>query len=186
MINSANSNTYTYAAEATCSQFAHHVEGNIDGLVCVVSSVPAAPVVRNALTASFERLEYGTRPCAWISIAAQNGEGAEGEGAESEGGEGAALVSDLRAGEGEGGEDSPTLTDDELYLIIESIDPLVLVATDTAAAAALSRIFHTSLIAGTPSRLLGRATLTFSNFEHLISTQKGKQKAWSALKKLAR
>lgn len=191
-MNSANSNTYSHAAEAALARFAAFVHGEAEALACVVGSTPPSAAVEAALSASFERLGYGANACAWISLAPLSDTetlgAADATGATSM--EGATSAPRPNADPNHGGDHhkdpAAALPDADLYLLIESLDPLCLVATDTSAAAALSRIYRATLTAGTPARLLGRPTLTFTDFATLISTPAGKQKAWSALKKLAR
>lgn len=160
-MNSADCNTYSYAADAARTRFAAFVDGAADPAVGVISSEGAGNTARAALTASFDRLGYGHDACAFVAIAPH----ADGEETQTT---------------------SPSLTDADLYLIIESLDPQILVATDVAAAAALSRIFRAALSDRKPVRLLGRPTLPFANFAGLLITPDGKRAAWEALKQLAR
>ena len=150
---SAESNTYSYAADAARARWAAHVDGAGDAAVCVVSGEAAGEAVRAALTASFERLGYGRDACTFVALDA---------------GEGAAISTA------------------DAYLLLESLDPLVLVATDSAAVAALAQIYRTALAPGKVMRLLGRDALAFGDFAGMLATPEGKRDAWAALKQLAR
>lgn len=160
-MNSANSNTFSYAADTARTRFAAYVDGAADPAMCVIGGESADGAVRAALAASFERLGYGRDACAYVAIAPRAG------------GEGAPAA-------------AAPLADADLYLIIESLDPQALLAIDEAATMALSRIFRAPLLNRKLSRLLGRPTLPFANFAGLLATPEGKRTAWEAIKQLAR
>ncbi len=168
-MNSANSNTFTYAADSALARFAAFAEADANCGVCVVGTAAPTDAVRTAITASFERLGYGAGSVGWVWL----------EGGEDIGEEATAA-----------GESSTTatgsLSDEDLYFLAESLDPLVFVTTDARATDALARIYRTTLPYETVTRLLGRPTLAFRDFAGLLQTQPGKQQAWAALKKLAR
>ncbi len=151
-MNSANSNTFSYAADAARARWAAHVDGGAEGLVCVLSSETAPVAVRSALTASFQRLGYGRDACAFVALTA----------------------------------DEETLDLADAYTLIESLDPLVLVATDAAATRALARIYRASISPEKPVRLLGRDALAFIDFAADLAFPAGKQRVWTALKQLSR
>ena len=151
-MNSARSNTFSYAADTARARFAAHVDGGEAGTVCVVSGTSAGEAVRAALSASFERLGYGRDACAWVALEAR--------------GEALSLA--------------------DAYTLIESLDPLVLVATDSAATRTLAQIYRTAISPAKPVRLLGRDAVAFSDFAADLASPAAKQRAWSALKQLAR
>lgn len=152
-MNSAESNTYSYATDAARTKWAAHVDGAGDAAVCVVSGAVADEAVQTALAAAFERLGYGRDVCTWVALDA---------------GEAAAL----------------SMAD--AYTLLESLDPLVLVAADAAAMRALAQIYRTALTPGKVTRLLGRDTLAFADFAGMLATPAGKRDAWNTLKQLAR
>ena len=149
---SANSNTFSYAADAARARWAAHVDGGTEGLVCVLSGEAATAAVRAALAASFQRLGYGRDACTFVALTA--------------------------------GERTLNLAD--AYTLIESLDPLVLLATDSTATRMLAQIYRTSISPEKPVRLLGRDTLAFTDFAADLASPAGKQRAWTALKQLAR
>ena len=67
-MNSAESNTYSHAADAARARWTAHVDGSREAAVCVVSGEAAADAVRSALNASFERLGYGAGACTFVDI----------------------------------------------------------------------------------------------------------------------
>ena len=167
-MNSANSNTYSHFAEAARGRFNAHVHGAEAGgcaEVCVISAAGLGPTAESALTASAERLGFGTDACAFIRLAVPAPEDRRH-----------ALLAPVGS----------SLADADLHLLIESLDPRALVATDMTAAAALARIFHTALTAGKPQRILGRPTLAFADFSALLGSPEGKRSAWETLKLLVR
>ncbi|MBR3258271.1 MAG: hypothetical protein IKF96_04695 [Eggerthellaceae bacterium] len=151
-MNSANCNTFSYAADSARARWAAHVDGGAEGLVCVLGSETAPADVRSALKASFERLGYGRDACTFMALTA--------------------------------GEETLDLAD--AYTLIESLDPLVLVATDSGATRALAQIYRTSISPEKPLRLLGRDVLAFTDFAADLTTPAGKQRVWTALKHLSR
>lgn len=152
-MNSAKSNTYSYAADAAWARFAPFLSGEDAAMVCVISGEPAGETTRAALAGATERLGYGRDACTFITLTVPN---------------------------------STALSDADLAFLLESLDPLAIVATDLAGATALSRIFRCALTAGRVTRLLGRPALVFADFAGMLATPAGKQAAWASLKKLAR
>lgn len=74
MKNSANSNIFTYTTDAAWECYGAFVSGSRGAVVCVVSDSPLSAGARTALERSFERLEYGDAPCAFVSLAGESGE----------------------------------------------------------------------------------------------------------------
>ena len=151
-MNSAESNTFSYAADAARARWTAHVDGSREAAVCVVSGEAAADAVRSALNASFERLGYGAGACTFVALDA-------------------------------GGE---ALSPADAYTLLESLDPLVLVAADATATRALAQIYRTPLAPGKPARLLGRGAVAFTDFAADLADPAAKRRAWTALKHLAR
>ena len=72
------------------------------------------------------------------------------------------------------------LDDQALFLLIEGLDPLCLIAADQAAAQALGRAFRCDVAPGTPS------VVAFRDFDAMLDDGQDKQVAWALLKKLPR
>ena len=72
----------------------------------------------------------------------------------------------------------------ELIFIIETLDPLAVLASDITATKSLADAYHMQIALETEQRLLGRPLLCFENFEDKISSPEGKKLAWKFLKHL--
>ena len=110
--------------------------------------------------------------------------GAEALGVKARG----ALESSARAlGYGEGACTFVTVRDLEenaLFVLVEGIDPVCIMATDGKAAALLGQAYKCSVPSGKPTRLLGRTCVAFLDFEQMLENDADKQIAWALLKKL--
>lgn len=73
-----------------------------------------------------------------------------------------------------------------LFVLIEGLDPICIVAADGKSAALLGQAYHLAVPSGKATRLLGRITVSFLDFESLLKTPQDKQIAWALLKKLPR
>ena len=71
-----------------------------------------------------------------------------------------------------------------LFLLVEALDPLCLVAADQTAALALGRAFRCDVALGKPSRAFGRTCVAFKSFPEMLEDAQDKQVAWALLKKL--
>lgn len=73
-----------------------------------------------------------------------------------------------------------------LFLLIEGIDPLCLVAADEQAARALEQAYRCEVPLGRLSRVFGRPCAAFRSFSAMLGDGQDKQIAWALLKKLPR
>lgn len=80
--------------------------------------------------------------------------------------------------------DEGKLGAEDVRTIVEGLDPVALVAVDAFAAELLSAAYRTPVSLDAPNRLLGRTAVVFEDFEGLMGTPDGKQRAWALLKKL--
>lgn len=71
-----------------------------------------------------------------------------------------------------------------LFLLVEGLDPLRIIAADQACSRLLADAYRTSLPSDTAVRIFGRPSVVFGNLEELIETDGGKQKAWALFKTL--
>lgn len=78
------------------------------------------------------------------------------------------------------------LDDQALFLLVEGLDPLCLIATDSTAAAALGRAYRCKVPLGKPGRAFGRSVVAFRDFDAMLDDGQDKQIAWALLKKLPR
>lgn len=83
------------------------------------------------------------------------------------------------------GEDG-ALDASSLFLLVEGLDPLCLIAADSAAARLLSEAYRQPVPEGQPSRIMGRPAVAFASFASLLADDRDKQRAWALLKKLPR
>lgn len=68
--------------------------------------------------------------------------------------------------------------------LIEGIDPLRMICTDSAAMEVLAAAYRVQLAPNSIARLWGRTAAIFADFDALISTDAGKHTAWKLLKLL--
>lgn len=80
--------------------------------------------------------------------------------------------------------ESATLESIQLLELMEGLDPLCIVATDSASCEACTDIYRTPLPPLTRCRLMGREARGFDNLDSLLETSEGKQRVWTALKTL--
>ena len=79
---------------------------------------------------------------------------------------------------------SDGLDQQALFVLIEGLDPICIVAADGKSAALLGRAYHLAVPSGKATRPLGRTAVSFLDFESLLKTPQDKQIAWALLKKL--
>ena len=185
MKTSAKSNIFTYTRDAIWECYGAFLQGDRDAVVCVIGATPLSDVARLALERSFERLEYGESPCVFVSLAgmvapqtdvvSQAGAVSQTDAAAPQVGELAsqanALVSRMSA--------------QDLFTVVEGLDPVVVVAADATSAELLGRAYRAGFNGLRPAKLLGRRALAFTSFESMLCSSTEKQRAWAALKQLA-
>ena len=71
-----------------------------------------------------------------------------------------------------------------LFLLVEGLDPLYVIAADADSAAALAAAYRTEFPLDAPIRAFGRPAAAFADLGALLQTDAGKQKAWQVLKSL--
>ncbi len=82
--------------------------------------------------------------------------------------------------------DDVALSDQDLFSLIEGLDPLAVVATDAPAAATLSHAYHIDMKPDDSCRLFGRDAVAFRDLESMLATPEDKQRAWALFKKIPR
>lgn len=75
MKNQADSNIYEFAAASTAALYADFVDGCPDDIVVVLAERSLGETARAALASSAERLGYGARACAWVTLEARGDAG---------------------------------------------------------------------------------------------------------------
>lgn len=81
--------------------------------------------------------------------------------------------------------DPAKLSESQLRTLVEGLDPVALVAADSAVAAQLAEAYRQPVFCDAPSRVACRTVIAFANFPALMETPESKQKAWALLKELA-
>ena len=81
-------------------------------------------------------------------------------------------------------EQAATLDAHALFLLVEGLDPLHVIALDRATKAALEQAYRTNYPIDAPIRVFGRSSVAFEDLDSLLQTTQGKQKAWKVLKSL--
>ena len=82
--------------------------------------------------------------------------------------------------------DGAALDANALFLLVEGLDPLCLVAADEDAARLLEAAYRQEVPTGAASRVFGRSAVAFRSFEAMLGTSDEKQRAWALLKKLSK
>lgn len=80
--------------------------------------------------------------------------------------------------------DEGKLGAEDVRTIVEGLDPVALVAADALSAELLSAAYRMPVALDASNRLLGRTAVIFEDFEGMMDTPEGKQRAWALLKKL--
>ena len=80
--------------------------------------------------------------------------------------------------------DSISLSSKELCVLLEGLDPKILIICDKKAAHVCARSYHQEISLDTRLRIFGREARVFSSFEALLTNPSNKQKAWALLKSL--
>ena len=81
-------------------------------------------------------------------------------------------------------EGSVILSGSELFLLLESLDPCLIIITDKSAVNLFSQAYKKPVEHDKQRRIFGREVRAFESFETLLESSPGKQKAWAQLKTL--
>ena len=73
-----------------------------------------------------------------------------------------------------------------LFLLVEGLDPLLLICADAEAISLACLAYHSQFEQDAPARVFGRPAVMFRNLDDLMESDAGKQKAWKLLKSLPR
>jgi hypothetical protein len=180
---SANCNIYEFNACSALDDYAEFAAGGPECHVCVVSERALGAAARDALCKSAERVGYAAQNMAWVQLAAAGPAAAVAAGA------GEALCA------GEGASDtfrtttttttaSVRLEPDQLFDLVEALDPFAVVVTDAGALQAFCQGYRCSIGVGRLARVLGRNVAVLDNFEKQLQSPEGKQAAWAVLRQL--
>jgi len=73
-----------------------------------------------------------------------------------------------------------------LFLLVEGLDPLLLICADAEAISLACLAYHSQFEQDAPARVFGRLADMFRYLDDLMGSDAGKQKAWKLLKSLPR
>ena len=153
----AANSTYGAAEREIRELFADYLDGGASNPGLAVGMHPLSPEVRNAISKTFEAFGYESTACTFASLTLLD--------ANAEGGD---IALDPQA----------------LFVLVEGLDPLYVIAADAASTEMLGKAYRTNYVLDTPNRVFGRPSAAFSDLQTLLQTPEGKQKAWRVLKAL--
>lgn len=146
---------YEYEARMTLMLYGDFVEGDAGSVLAIVSEHKLPLDAVNALRASADRLGYGREGCAWVVMRT-----------ESEG----------------GGQER--LGDQDLRTIIEGIDPISVIATDSSSTRSISRAYGVEVPTNSVGRMNGRRFVGLGDFPLMLQEDGSKRRAWRLLRSL--
>ena len=152
----SQSNIYSASAEEIRELFGDYLEGPDPCVALALGSHPLGGAERNALEKSLESFGYGPRACTYAALSAG----------------------------GAGSDDGIPLDSQALFLLIEGLDPLLIICADSAAATAVGRACRMECQQDAPARVFGRPAVMFGDLSGLLQSDEGKQRAWRLLKSL--
>ena len=168
------SNIYEAGAASIAELFGGYIENAPENGMCVILSIsmqPPGPETRNAIEKSFAALGYGRDACTYATLVPCEASSCDQvDRAEQAGDAGEAVALDPQA----------------LFLLVEGLDPLCVVAADTASARTLGQAYRTEFPVDSAIRVFGRSSVAFRDLPALLETESGKQKAWHLFKSIPR
>lgn len=177
--------TYEAIAQSAWERASEHLAGNPAGIVGVVSERTLLATAQSALESSARALGFGDAACFFCTLRSSDQQDYMGTDSSMQ------AEADKRAASSKAGAasthngESPVLSAADLFTVIESLDPIVLIATDSTAARTLSEAYRANIAPFARSRVFGRTTVAFRSFEDLLATPDDKQRAWRILKLLS-
>lgn len=148
-------NPYNAAAQEIGELFSDFLEGDFQRPALAISQEPLPETARNAIEKSLEAFGFGGDACTFATISLRTPASNEG---------------------------NITLDPHALFLLIEGMDPLYIICADASSTFLLGEAYRERLALDEPARVFGRQSLMFENLSDLVSTERGKQKAWALFK----
>jgi len=157
----AQRNIFAAGAVEVNQLFDDYLKGDVAPGTCIALVLSAGLLGKSACTAienSFVALGFGKDGCAYATLLPSRTEV-----------EGADIPLDAQS----------------LFLLVEGLDPLRIIAADQKSSDLLSAAYRTAYPYDAAVRIFGRPAVAFLNLETMLETDDGKQKAWALFKTLA-
>lgn len=152
----SQANIYEINAYQALDNFEHFLEGSPNDILMVISSASLNNPSRQAIEASARKLGFGEGRISWVSILGKTPD-----------------------------EENGSITPENMRLLVESLDPAAILISDIGAMSVFSEAYETGLEADAANRVACRTCAAFNNFESMLTSEEGKQRAWHVLKQLS-
>ena len=137
--------------------FGDYLDGAQSCIVLVLSERTLGKAARDAIGKTLDSFGYGADSCTYATLLPADGD--------VEGGD---IPLDAQA----------------LFVLVEGLDPVCVICADEAAASRLGQAYRVAYETDAAARVFGRPAVMFRDFTAMLSTEKGKQRAWRVLKSL--
>lgn len=154
------SNIFEAGAAEVPQLFGDFIETESLGKQCVALTLSMQTLddrTRNAIEKSLIALGFGEESCTYATVQPSSRDDSLGD-----------TPLDARA----------------LFLLVEGLDPLCIIATDRQTVDLLNAAYRTEFQLDATVRVFGRPSAAFGNLPALLETDAGKQKAWALFKTL--
>ena len=155
------SNIYEAGTASVAELFEGYIQGSAAGNSCIALALSAHPLgatEQNAIEKSLAALGYGKEACTYATLSPR---GADGDA-------------------------NAALYPQALFLLVEGLDPLCVIAADAAATQALGQTYRTVYAPDSAIRVFGRPAVSFRSLAELLESDAGKQRAWRLFKSIRR
>lgn len=153
----AKTSAYGATAVEICELFGDYLQGDATCYAFVMSSSTLSELARDAIEKSMQAFGYDEGGCAFTTLTPTG--------------------ADAQA-------DAITLDASAVFMLVEGLDPLFVIATDAQSCSALGAAYRSDVPLDSPTRLFGRPAAGFADLDQLLQTPQGKQRAWKVLKTL--
>lgn len=151
------SNIFQAGTVSVAELFEGYIEGTAANGSCIALALSArtlSALERNAIEKSLAALGYGRDACTFATL----------------------MPADLPD------ETGAALDAQALFLLVEGLDPLCVVAADSSAVQALGKAYRVAYAPDSAIRVFGRPAVAFRDLGSLLATEAGKQTAWRLFK----
>jgi len=159
------SQSYSVSRQHILEKYAQIISGSSTGLFVALTSEPLSDAAKNALTKTAESFNYGADPVTYVDVS-----GLE--------------KFDNRGPKNRDETNKAASTNDQLFEIVEGLDPVCLVTCDDKATHLLTEAYRTQIMPMEPARVFGRSAAPLNNIDTMLETQKGKAHLWKVLRTL--